>query len=199
MRRKKLCCGIFCILVLLFGACGEKTEVYLEEHVTESKESVLSEVVTEQEETSKSCCVYICGAVVFPGVYELPEGSRIYEVIELAGGLTEEADADFLNQAAQITDGQMIRIYTYQEVKDGVNEEQVQSVSNAVSDNKVNLNTADKTELMTLPGVGSSKADAILAYRKEHGSFKSVEELMNIAGIKEGVFLQIKEQVKVED
>lgn len=152
------------------------------------------------------CYVYICGAVVQPGVYVLPEDSRIYEVVELAGGLTEEAEATLVNQAETITDGMMLRIYTKDEAGEQEAVGDQTAVGNGssgqnvtVDDGKININTATVTELMTLPGIGSSKAEAIVAYRKEHGDFSSIEELMEVPGIKEGIFQQMKEHIKVNN
>lgn len=136
--------------------------------------------------------VYVCGAVREPGVYELPAGSRVYEAVAAAGGMTEQADEKSLNQAGVLEDGQQITVYTAEEaaalpVQDGT----------GTSGEKVNLNTASRDALMTLPGIGEAKADAILAYRDEHGGFKSTEEIQQVEGIKEKVFEKIKDQIEV--
>ena len=139
--------------------------------------------------------VQILGAVQKPGVYELPEGSRVFQAVELAGGLTEEADENSLNQAEVLEDGQMIQVLTTEEAEsrqaalpDGKQEK----------DGKINLNTATREELLTLSGIGEAKADSILAWREAHGSFAQIEDLMKIEGIKEGVFSKIKDYVKVQ-
>lgn len=154
--------------------------------------------------------VHLCGAVKEPGVYEVESGSRLYEVLKRAGGLTEEACDTFLNQAQVLTDGSQIYVPTKEEVANGKLENNInfqEAVGETAEDaaggtkdssqNKVNINTADVSQLMTLSGIGESKARAIVEYRESNGSFKSIEELMNISGIKEGVFQKIKDSITV--
>ncbi len=192
-------CGI---ILSMISACGTDSDIYLEEHEVESVEivenctEVAIEITEMATETSALYYVYICGAVREPGVYEVPAGSRIYEVISMAGGLLEEASKTAVNQAEMVSDGQMIQIYTNQEVMDMQNTMDEKAY---VEDGRVNINTASVNELMTLPGIGEAKAEAIISYREEHGAFSDVEELKNIPGIKEGIFAQIKEQIKVDN
>lgn len=154
--------------------------------------------------------VHLCGAVKEPGLYEVQSGSRLYEVLKRAGGLTEEACDTFLNQAQVLADGSQIYVPTKEEVAKGTveNNENSQIGNNSSGENssgdekdsslnKVNINTADVDELMTLSGIGESKAKAIVEYRDSNGGFKSIEELMNISGIKEGVFQKIKDSITV--
>ena len=163
----------------------------------EKKDSV------ETKETSvdtTEICVHVCGAVVNPGVYRLPVNSRLYEAVLAAGGLKEEAEDTSLNQASVVEDGQQIYVPTKEEVENGTfggasGEETVKNTES--SDGKININTADKTQLVTLPGIGESKAAAIITYRETHGSFQSIEELMEINGIKEGVFQKIRDMITI--
>ena len=156
------------------------------------------------QEKLQICYVHVCGAVKSPGVYELTVDSRLFEAIQMAGGLTEDAAGEALNQAERIEDGSRIYVPTQEEIKAGV-EEDAAFVQNAddgktdgsTSDGKVDINTAEKAELMTLSGIGEAKADAIIRYRKEHGSFQKIEDLMEVEGIKEGVFQKVKDQIKV--
>lgn len=173
-----------------------------EDHSTEKQETE-KQVIEETEgtkentvRTEKKVCVYICGAVVNAGVYELPEGSRVYQVIEAAGGLNEDADRLLINQARIVEDGEQIRIYTKEEALDAdlqINDQN----SGKTEAGKININKADKEELMTLPGIGEAKAESILEYRDAQGGFQTIEEIMNIAGIKEAVFSKIKEKITV--
>lgn len=162
--------------------------------------------------------VQVSGAVARPGVYELSEGSRIFEAIEMAGGLTEEADVRLLNQAKPVSDGEMI--YVYAEGEEPLPEEVLAANSPAASDSVsdgasagsedsgdsgasggdglVNINTATKEQLMTLPGIGQSKAQLIISYRESQGTFEKIEDIMNIEGIKEGVFNKIKDHIRVD-
>ena len=143
------------------------------------------------EPAAQTLCVYVCGEVRAPGVYELPEGSRIVDAVEAAGGMTEAASGTWLNLAEPVSDGQKIEVPSETEASELEKEQQ------EVQSGLVNLNTASAEELMTLTGIGESKAEAILSYREEHGGFEKPEELMEIPGIKEGVFEKIRDQVTV--
>lgn len=158
-----------------------------------------------EESDNVPVCVFVCGAVKKPGVYELPEGSRIKDALDAAGGMKEEAVFDYLNQAAVISDGQQIYVPTPDELEEGQSPLSGKFSENAdksqgevsAEGGKVDLNKASKEELMTLPGIGESKADSILRYREEHGGFKNIEELMEIQGIKSGVFQKIQDDITV--
>lgn len=187
-------CGM---LLLMAAGCGSSSQVYLEEAATEIVYPLDSTEESRQESESESGSVYVhvCGAVKEPGVYELPEESRIFEAIALAGGLRADACEDSVNQAETIFDGMMIKILTIEEAAGQQTESKTEE---AESDGRVNINTADAEKLMTLPGIGASKAESILSYRDEHGRFSSVEELMNITGIKEGVYSKIANYITVD-
>lgn len=148
--------------------------------------------------------VYVCGAVASPGVYALPEGSRVYEAVELAGGFLESADPKALNQARLLSDGEQITVLTVEEVQDGKTANQgnggVSGQNGSADDSeggKVNINTADEDELMTISGIGESRAKAIIAYREENGKFASIEDIMKIDGIKEKMFEKIRDSITV--
>ena len=186
----------------LLCGCGARNNVYLEKNAVETGELCVTEALsaTETEEPDgakeeKTCLVYVCGAVVSPGVYELDDGSRIYEAVELAGGFMEDAAEDVLNLAESVTDGQMIRIPTEEEQEAAGRQG---AEADSAADGKLDLNRADVAALMELPGIGQSKAEAIVGYREEHGSFSRTEDLMKVEGIKEGVFDKIKDRIKVD-
>ncbi len=171
----------------------------LESSATNQGADSLESSATNQEEsisTQEMIYVQVSGAVVSPGVYQMPEGSRVFEAVELAGGMTEEADINAVNQAQALSDGQMIYIYGIGEPRD-LGDVMSGQTGNEQQDGRVNLNTATAEELMTLPGIGQSKADMIISYREEYGAYECVEDIMNIQGIKEGVFSKIKDQIKV--
>lgn len=176
-------------------------------------------VPLEEESGKQLCYVYICGAVQSPGVYEMEADDRIFTVIERAGGFTEAACTDYVNQALSVADGLRIRIPTVQEAKElrnGGGERQ----NPAADDNGleyprgtaelpgeaaagtpgglVNINTAAKEQLCTLTGIGERKAEAIIAYRREHGDFSQKEDIMKVAGIKQAGYEKIKEQIIVD-
>lgn len=141
---------------------------------------------------AQTVAVFVCGAVENPGVYELPEGSRVYEAVALAGGMSGDASQTAVNQAECLSDGQMIRIPTEEEQRAG------ESAEAERADGLVNINTADLEELKTLPGIGDSKARSIIAYREQNGAFGAVEDIKQIEGIKDGVFAKIKDCIKVD-
>lgn len=150
----------------------------------------------DEEKKSEQVYVYICGAVNIPGVYCLEKDARIFEVIQKAGGLAEKAADDAVNQARIVQDGERIYIPTVEEVQNsgtGV----AGTIIEGTENKKVNINTAGMEELMTLTGIGEAKALSIIEYREEKGRFESIEELMEIEGIKEGVFNKIKEDIMI--
>ena len=222
-RKGQMAKGIVLTLALSFltmGLCGcaEKHDAAeeLEEFTLEGESDVeknSSNSKTESEKASQSgtdaeeglpetLYVHVCGAVNAPGVYELKTDARIYEALEAAGGMTEDAATDWINQAEALSDGERIYVPTQEEA-----EESAQSVSGRWADpngnaggsvsDKININTAAKEELMTLSGIGASKAESILKYRQEHGNFQNIEDLKKIEGIKDGVFNKIKDDITV--
>ena len=167
-------------------------------------------------EEAKTLVVHICGAVSAPGVYELPAGSRIIDAVEAGGGFLPEADEACCNLAEEIVDGCQIYIMTKSEsCADGQTEKKagiqtspdsdMQTTDRNVRSNNapalenglVNLNTADVAALMTLPGIGESRAKAIISYREQHGAFAKIEDIMKISGIKQAAFSKIKDKITV--
>lgn len=151
---------------------------------------------TEQAETTvKIIAVHVCGAVMNPGVYRFEEGVRVVQVIEAAGGICSNGMADYLNLAQRVSDGERIYVPTEEEILS------VQGTDAWIGTQEtslcININTATREELMKLPGIGESKADSIIAYRKEYGSFKKPEDIMLIDGIKEAIYNRIKDYIKV--
>ncbi len=137
--------------------------------------------------------VYVCGEVAAPGVYELPAGSRIFEAIERAGGFTEAAAAESLNLAAVVSDGMKLRVLSEAELLTLPESAQAEDGRPDL----VNLNTAAKAELMTLPGIGESRAEDIIRYREQSGGFQKIEDIMKVSGIKEAGFQKIKDRITV--
>ena len=197
---------IFLFLILCMTAvntgCQKKqeTDFILEnpkEHTDNEKQTEGNKDIkegksdSEKEKSTENIFVYVCGAVKKPGVYELLPGQRICDAIAAAGGLSEQAAGDSLNQAEVLSDGQMLRVLTTEEAA-AATVQPGQETAESSRDGRVDINTADASALMSLPGIGQSKADAIIAYRNEHGAFKAPEEL-----IKEGVYQKIKDSIKV--
>lgn len=149
-----------------------------------------------QESVCEEIYVYVCGYVQSPGVYALGPGARIYEAIEAAGGMAEEADASYVNLAQVAEDQMQIYIPSLEETASGTFARDTAGTEGGQE--KVDINTASADQLDALPGIGPSKAEDIINYREEHGGFSSVEELMDIPGIKSGIFDQIKDLVTVD-
>lgn len=175
-----------------------------------------TELSDASSEEAKTLVVHICGAVSAPGVYELPAGSRIIDAVEAGGGFLPEADEACCNLAEEIVDGCQIYIMTKTEsCADGQTEKKagiqtspdsdMQTTDRNVRSNSapalenglVNLNTADVAALMTLPGIGESRAKAIISYREQHGAFAKIEDIMKISGIKQAAFSKIKDKITV--
>ncbi len=156
--------------------------------------------VSATEAMDPAFVVHVCGEVANPGIYELPAGSRIYEAVKAAGGFTENAAEESVNLASPIEDGVQIRIYSKEEAEtlaagaapfDGF------EASGEGKEPVVNLNTATKEELMTLSGIGESRAEDIIRYREENGGFQNIEDIMKVSGIKDAAFQKIKDRITV--
>ncbi len=180
-----------------FAESRDNTVILTEEAKESVKETELQEqetaanILETAEKEAAECYVHICGEVNEPGVYTMPEGSRIFEVVEAAGGLTENAAEESLNLASVISDGMQIVIISKEEAISRLEAEA------AISAGIVNINQASKEQLMTLTGIGESRAEDILRYRKEHGSFQTIEEIMKVPGIKDAAFQKIKDSIGV--
>lgn len=138
--------------------------------------------------------VDISGAVEVPGVYELEEGARLAELVELAGGLTEEADIDAINRAEAVRDGQKVYIPKIGERAPAAGGKSGAGTG-AVSDGRVDVNHASSEELQRLPGVGPATAEKIIAYREANGSFAAPEDLKRVSGIGEKTFAKMADLV----
>ena len=133
------------------------------------------------EEKEENICVYVCGSVNNPGVYEAAEDARIYEIVDMAG---------------YVSDGQMIYIPGEQDISSGG----VTPAGNSTEMSNVkliNINTAGVSELMTLPGIGESRANDIIRYRTENGGFGCIEDIKKVSGIKDAAYSKIKDLIQV--
>ncbi len=138
--------------------------------------------------------VDIKGAIERPGVYALPADGRVIDVVELAGGLLADADTYQINLAALIYDAMEIIIPKKGEI---IKPTPTAGASQSATPGKVNINTANKNQLMSLAGIGEVKAQAIITYREQHGGFAKIEDLMRVSGIGSATFAQIKDLIVV--
>lgn len=218
---KKIRVVIMIGVMLTFVACGGKETMLLEEEdlvsieglpeedaasektfedsLQEGGETDTAEISQEQVEPS-TLFVHICGEVMYPGVYELPKNSRIFEAVEAAGGFTDEASQSYVNLAQMLADGCRIEIPALgkEPTADDVWIDGAGIAEAGVSQGTlVNINTATKTELCLLPGIGESRADAIISYREKNNGFTKIEDIMKVEGIKEGMFEKMKDKICV--
>lgn len=145
---------------------------------------------------SNNIGVYVTGEIVNPGVYYLNEGSRLYQLIDIAGGLSDTADINKLNLAQSLKDSDKIDIPK----KGNKSEEEISNNNERdldLDNNKVNINVATKEELMGLSGIGASTADKIIKYR-EKNTFTYIEDIMDVPGIGESKFNNIKDSISVD-
>lgn len=171
-------------LILIGGAAEEGNQ-----------NSAAADAAEKMESGPVSVRVYVCGAVVSPGVVEIPEGSRVEDALSAAGGLSPEAAVQAVNLADWVRDGQMIYFPTSEETGQVWGNSQGGSLFGG--EQAVNINTADKALLCTLPGIGESRAADIIAYREAHGGFESCEELMQVSGIKAGIYEKLRDKITV--
>ena len=247
MKNRIVKCMTLGVMIFTLNGCAsanvDTVELVEEVQMLQEQESVAdTEKATQMSDTadstaetspkteditvsSKLCFVHICGAVAKPGVYQIEDGMRLYQVVDLAEGLTNQADNDYVNLAAVVTDGQKIYIPTVAEIdalEVGTLNVETQAlitgtelmnagssgamgsaqaagtVENAQTDETlVNLNLASESELCTLTGVGESRAKSIIEYRESNGGFSTIEDIMKVTGIKEGLFNKIKDQITV--
>ena len=140
--------------------------------------------------------VHIDGAVLNPGVYSLLKGSRVQDVITLAGGLVSSADSSAVNLAAVLYDGQKVLIPTITERSlEPIAKSQEITIS---PENKLDINSATLEQLILLPGIGPTKAESIINYRQEHGPFDTIEELLNVEGIGPAIFEGLMDLITIQ-
>lgn len=194
MKKRKFYIVLIVVLVnvVFYGCENEKDSIELG--------TVSSENTVVDKESSTNIYVHISGSVKNPGVYSVAEGTRLYQVVEMAGGLTKKAKQDLLNLAETVTDGQKIHVMSKKEYKrqNSLGEEGTKDgSSNNVADGMININTASETELTKLPGIGLSKAAAIVTYREENGMFSSIEDIKNVSGVGDATFSNIESMITV--
>lgn len=180
--------------VLVFGPKGENDKAMQgnqKEITTQEKTETTSEKPVQEKVAQEEFYADISGCVKSPGIYKIKKGARLFEVIELAGGLTEDADYNGFNQAEKIEDGDKIIIPSKE-----FSDESGENIG-TVTSGKINLNTADVNKLQEIPGIGPSTAEKIISYRQNNGRFHKIEDLMNISGIGEKTFEKMEDKITV--
>lgn len=194
MKINILTAWIVLSVVLVLGGCSDTSYLDSAESGDVPEEDTNDSIEDQPVEAGSSLYVQVAGAVIHPGVYELDEGSRVFQAIEAAGGLSDDADDRTLNQASAVSDGDKIYVQTYDEAVVSNNE-----AASAVSGDEdlVNINTAGTDELKTLSGIGESKAASIISYRDSHSGFKSVDELTQVDGIGDATLNKIRDMITI--
>lgn len=168
------------------------------ESIVELEEEETVESVTLPE-GSRPTIVYvdIKGAVIKPGVYKLEDEKRVLDAIQLAGGFKNDADQTKINLAARVTDEMVLYIPTIGEVLQNEFQNETGLPTNEIDEGKININTATSAELESLPGIGAAKAASIITFREQNGPFKENRDLVNVSGIGDKSFEQLKDKITV--
>lgn len=158
--------------------------------------------------------VHVCGAVKVAGVYRLAPHAIVEEAITAAGGFIKGSARDYLNLALELSDGDKVYVPYQSELEEqyggdgqllnasgsvliGSGDTKGQGTGTSSEEKRININTADESQLTTLPGIGAARAQAIISWRNEHGAFEAIEDIMQVSGIKEGAFAKIKDRICV--
>ncbi|MCY6355737.1 helix-hairpin-helix domain-containing protein [Clostridium sp. ZS2-4] len=203
-----------CLIFLLVGYFSSKPEAYNTDVVfkNQTAEKKKQEVIVDNSQNSntkpteitsndyKTIVVEIKGQVKNPNVYVMKFGSRVYELIQKAGGYTVKADTFSVNGSMKLKDEDCIMVYSKEEIKNSRMPNQLNRINSTTGEEergKINLNTATKEELKTLPGIGEVTAQKIIDYREQNGGFSSVEDLKKISRIGEKTIEKFKDKIEV--
>jgi competence protein ComEA len=192
--------GLSVLLFVLYTSFGKETEL-TEVNEGESAMLVNQEMDTEERDKTKveeepiTMMADIKGAVINPGVYQIEEGGRVIDLIELAGGLEPDADTASINFAMHVHDEMAVYV---PRIGEDVNVVLPAQSAESAGKGTVNLNSAQSSELQTLPGIGPAKAEAIIEHRETNGPFKSIDDLKEISGIGDKTFEKLKDQISVK-
>ena len=194
----------FWLILSLSGCSGDSYFESSKDMETVEDENPTVEAETPDTTHTQKIFVQVAGAVNYPGVYELDSDARVFEAIALAGGLCEDADDKSINQAALLSDGQKVYIPKVgeeltEELCDGTEASQGGALQGNLQGGGglLDINSASKEELLSLPGIGEAKAAAIIAYRQEQGLFSSPEDIKKVSGIGDGLYKKISDLICV--
>ena len=201
-----LICGLLLIIIIGIGITlyinNKSYEEYsfLDNDITKDKIDVKEYTYNIEDKKEETIIVHITGEVIKQGIVKIKEGGRVIDAIEEAGGTTEDADLSKINLAYILEDGSKIYIPSIHDTDEDIYENtgSIENTNNKTEPIRVNINTANETELIKIPGIGDAMAKSIITYRKENGKFDSTEELKNISGIGDSKYNNIKEYVYVK-
>jgi len=188
---------IFIVILGILIVAGSFYSFWQKTAVSESTSSgeTLAKGAKVAEEQTREIIVYISGAVNKPGVFKVPHNGRVIDLVTMAGGLAPEADVSKINMAQLVKDGMHINVVA-RPVVVGPGDIVANGIKVKVS-TKININTADKSELDALPGIGPSLAERIMEYRQTNGSFSDIDELKKVPGIGSSKFEKMKDKITI--
>ena len=193
---KSIILAFVCSLVLIIGGLFYFNQNKTEDYSGDSFSNISNETNNKDEKAEKrhdeKIFVDVKGAVKHPGVFETTKDKRVKDLIEEAGGLLDDADTSTLNLSQKVKD--QIVIYV---LKHGEKPKQISDSSSSSNTDVININTANKEQLMKISGVGKTKAEAIIAHREKNGDFKKKEDITKVRGIGKSTFEKIKDKIEV--
>ena len=195
---KSIILAFVCSLVLIIGGLFYFNQNKTEDYSGVSFSNISNETNNKDEKVEnrhdEKIFVDVKGAVKHPGVFETTKDKRVKDLIEEAGGLLDDADTSTLNLSQKVKDQMVIYILKHGEKPKQMTENAITSSS---SGEIININTANKEQLMKISGVGKTKAEAIIAHREKNGDFKTKEDITKVHGIGKATFEKIKDKIEV--
>ena len=193
---KSIILAFVCSLVLIIGALfyfnQNKTEDYSGVSFSNTSNETNNKDEKAENRHDEKIFVDVKGAVKHPGVFETTKDKRVKDLIEEAGGLLDDADTSTLNLSQKVKDQMVIYV-----LKHGEKPKQISDSSSSSNTDVININTANKEQLMKISGVGKTKAEAIIAHREKNGDFKKKEDITKVRGIGKATFEKIKDKIEV--
>jgi competence protein ComEA len=190
--------GLLVIVIFLFigKSPREKLGIHTSDFSAYLEESGQKEDEDQKNIADMKIIVDLKGEIVNPGIYEANDGERVQDLITKAGGFSKNADKLKVNLAQKVKDEMVIYVPKIgEEINVSLFDEAESTTNN--SEGKVNINSANKDQLQTIPGIGPSKADAIIEYREQKGEFKKIEEIKNVTGIGEKTYEKLKDSISI--
>ena len=193
---KSIILAFVCSLVLIIGGLFYFNQNKTEDYSGVSFSNISNETNNKDEKAEnrhdEKIFVDVKGAVKHPGVFETTKDKRVKDLIEEAGGLLDDADTSTLNLSQKVKDQMIIYV-----LKHGEKPKQISDSSSSSNTDVININTANKEQLMKISGVGKTKAEAIISHREKNGDFKKKEDITKVHGIGKSTFEKIKDKIEV--
>lgn len=198
MNHKIIYSILFLFISATISGCANQSETTIFNEEITGFESLYTDEITATEAEKAAIFVSIQGEVANPGVYLVPSGSRIYELINQAGGVTDNADTSDINMVFVLEDGMQVIIPGHIDEQAYIVSKDLTATLSEETSGLININIATLSELMTLPGIGETRAKAIIDYREKGGHFDTVEDIKNVSGIKNGIYNGLKDSICVK-